>query len=82
MEGASTAVIGTRVATYCHPRACPEDPSSRMLPTPNVCDAMRSYWTYILASKPRGTLFIGVTKGLMRRIADMCQMATCESPED
>jgi putative endonuclease len=25
---------------------------------------MRSYWTYILASKPRGTLYIGVTNGL------------------
>ncbi len=29
---------------------------------------MRSYWTYILASKPRGTLYIGVTNGLIRRI--------------
>ena len=25
---------------------------------------MGSYWTYILASKPRGTLYIGVTNGL------------------
>ena len=29
---------------------------------------MRSYWTYIIASKPRGTLYIGVTNGLIRRI--------------
>jgi len=29
---------------------------------------MRSYWTYILASKPRGTLYIGVTNGLIRRV--------------
>ena len=29
---------------------------------------MRSYWTYILASKPRGTLYIGVTNGLIQRI--------------
>jgi putative endonuclease len=28
-----------------------------------VTDAMRSYWTYILASRPRGTLYIGVTNG-------------------
>jgi putative endonuclease len=33
-----------------------------------VNDAMRSYWTYILASKPRGTLYIGVTNGLIHRI--------------
>jgi putative endonuclease len=29
---------------------------------------MRSYWTYILASKPRGTLYIGVTNDLTFRI--------------
>jgi putative endonuclease len=29
---------------------------------------VRSYWTYILASKPRGTLYIGVTNGLPTRI--------------
>ena len=29
---------------------------------------MRSYWTYTLASKPRGTLYIGVTNGLIQRI--------------
>ena len=29
---------------------------------------MRSYRTYILASKPRGTLYIGVTNGLIQRI--------------
>jgi putative endonuclease len=29
---------------------------------------VRSYWTYILASKPRGTLYIGVTNGLIFRV--------------
>ena len=29
---------------------------------------MRSYFTYILASKARGTLYFGVTNGLIRRV--------------
>jgi putative endonuclease len=28
-----------------------------------------SYWVYITASKPRGTLYIGMTNGLVRRIS-------------
>jgi putative endonuclease len=30
--------------------------------------AMQAYWTYMLASKPHGTLYIGVTNGLIRRV--------------
>jgi putative endonuclease len=29
---------------------------------------MRSYWVYILASRPRGTLYVGMTNDLVRRI--------------
>jgi putative endonuclease len=29
---------------------------------------MRSYWVYILASRPRGTLYVGITRDLVRRV--------------
>jgi putative endonuclease len=30
--------------------------------------SMRSYWVYILSSRPRGTLYVGMTNDLIRRI--------------
>jgi len=30
--------------------------------------SMKSYWVYILASRPRGTLYVGMTNDLVRRI--------------
>ena len=29
---------------------------------------MSSYWLYILASRPRGTLYVGMTNDLVRRV--------------
>jgi hypothetical protein len=29
---------------------------------------MKSFWVYILASRPRGTLYVGITNNLVRRI--------------
>ncbi len=31
---------------------------------------MKEYWVYILASRPQGTLYIGVTNGLLRRVEE------------
>ena len=30
--------------------------------------SMKSFWVYILASRPRGTLYVGMTNDLVRRI--------------
>ena len=29
---------------------------------------MKSYWVYVLASRPRGTLYVGMTSDLIRRV--------------
>ena len=29
---------------------------------------MKAYWVYILASRPRGTFYVGMTNDLVRRI--------------
>ncbi len=31
---------------------------------------MRCYWIYILASRPRGTLYVGMTNNLVRRVQE------------
>ena len=34
----------------------------------SLVQCMNSYWTYILASRPRGTLYIGVTNSIVARV--------------
>jgi putative endonuclease len=33
-----------------------------------LTDGMRSYWVYILANRPRGTLYGGMTSDLIKRV--------------
>jgi putative endonuclease len=45
-----------------------EIPPSRRIATPANPSAMRSYFVYILASRRNGTLHVGVTNSLERRV--------------
>ncbi len=33
-----------------------------------LTSGMKTYWLYILASRPRGTLYVGMTNDLVRRV--------------
>ena len=33
-----------------------------------LTSSMKTYWIYILASRPRGTLYVGMTNDLLRRL--------------
>jgi putative endonuclease len=43
--------------------------------------SMRSFWVYILASSPRGTLYVGMTNDLIRRVYQHREGPSKDSPK-
>jgi hypothetical protein len=65
----SSAAARTGLLRRCAPRNDEQLSSLPDLIRQSMLTAsMRTYWVYILASRPRGTLYVGVTRDLVRRI--------------